>query len=91
MMNNTWAGDFYRDAKNRPWPELFLYSKTDKYLPWQYLDNEVLKPRKDAGRDFRAKCWQKSGHVAHLRANPKEYEEEVLNFLFEKYFKEVKK
>ncbi len=44
MMNETWAGDFYRDAKSKKWPELFLYSKSDAYLPYQYLEQVPILP-----------------------------------------------
>jgi hypothetical protein len=91
MMNDTWAGDFYRDAKSRNWPELFIYSKSDAYLPYKYLEEKVLAPRKEVGRDFRTKCWVKSPHVAHLRANPGEYEDAVLDFVYDKYFKQTLK
>ena len=87
MMNETWAGDFYRDAKSAKWPELFIYSKSDAYLPYEYLENKVLAPRKEVGRDFRTKFWVKSPHVAHLRANPGDYEKAVLDFYFEKILK----
>lgn len=91
MMNETWAGDFYRDAKSAKWPELFIYSKSDAYLPYEYLENKVLAPRKEVGRDFRTKFWVKSPHVAHLRANPGDYEKAVLDFVFDKYFEKILK
>ena len=87
MMNETWAGDYYRDAKAKKWPELFIYSKSDTYLPYQYLEQEVLAPRTAVDRDFRTQFWVKSPHVAHLRANPGEYEKAVLDFVYDKYFK----
>ena len=42
MMNETWAGDFNLDAKSKKWPELFLYSKSDAYLPYQYLEQVTI-------------------------------------------------
>lgn len=30
-----------KNQTDKKWPELFLYSKTDFYLPWKYLENEV--------------------------------------------------
>jgi hypothetical protein len=89
LMNETWAGHHYRDLKGRRWPELFFYSKTDFYLPWKYLEKEVLEPRRLAGRDVSAICWTKSPHVSHLRAHKEEYESAVLDFVYEKYFKTI--
>ena len=89
LMNNTWAGHHYRDLKDKKWPELYLYSKTDFYLPWEYLEKEVLAPRKEDGRDVSAVCWKKSPHVSHLRTHRKGYESAVYDFLFNKYFKDI--
>ncbi len=54
-VDGLWSGDFLRqDASRSDWPELFLYSKKDFYLPWQHME-EILKEREEAGRDFTAK------------------------------------
>jgi len=79
-----------RDLSGEYWPELFIYSKTDFYLPWKYLEKSVLEPRVEKKRDFTTKRWDKSPHVAHLKAHKKDYEDAVLNFLYEKYFKNIK-
>ncbi len=64
--------------------ELLCYS----FLIVDKIDlQEVLAPRTEVGRDFRTKCWTKSPHVSHLRANPAEYEAAVLDFIYDKYFK----
>ena len=89
MMEEQWAGDYVRDEVQK-WPELFFYSKNDWYLPYDYLEKDVLSKRKAQGRPFTAKCWDKSPHVAHLRAHKKEYQNTVLNFLYKSYFQELK-
>ena len=66
---------------------MFLYSKTDFYLPWQHLEKEVLSVREaQGGRDFRTVRWDKSPHVGHLRNYKQQYSGHVLNFLYDKYF-----
>lgn len=90
-MDETWSGDYLKRELAPRWPELFLYSKTDFYLPYKYLEEEVLRAHREAGRDVSAHRWDKSSHVAHLRAHRKSYEAACLDFVFEKHFKRLLK
>ena len=89
-MEDTWCGDSIRYAKpHQRWPELFLYSKTDTYLPYKTLEQNVINPHRENGRDVSTKCWDKSPHVGHLKAHPKEYKEVVHDFLYKHYFSTI--
>ena len=84
-MQNIWCGDSVRfEATN--WPELFLYSKTDFYVPHYFLEDEVIKRHIEYGRNVTIKRWDKSPHVCHLKKHKKSYTEEVHNFLDKAYF-----
>ena len=48
-IDDTWCGDFMR-RERKNWPELFLYSKKDFYLPWQYMEETIDQRQKD-GRE----------------------------------------
>ena len=89
-MNNTWCGDSIR-FELKKWPELFLYSKTDFYVPHTYLENEVIKRHIESGREVITKRWNKSPHVCHLKAHRKSYTEEVQNFLDKAYFSKLRR
>ena len=89
-MENTWCGDSIRFESNK-WPELFLYSKTDFYVPHTFLENEVIKRHIEAGRDVTTKCWDKSPHVCHLKKHKKSYIEEVHNFVDKAYFSQKRR
>jgi len=89
-MDGLWSGEYVaREEREARWPELFLYSKSDFYLPYQHLEKEVLARRKALGRDFRTVRWEKSSHVEHLRKHTKEYVGAVHNFLEEVYFSKL--
>ena len=83
-IDNIWSGDFLRQERKK-WPELFLYSKKDFYLPWQYME-ETIDQRQKEGREVVARCFEKSRHVEHLRGNKSEYVAAVHNFLDMAYF-----
>jgi hypothetical protein len=94
-IDGVWSGDYLRQERPaQPWPELFLYSKADFYLPHAYLEEHVLKPRRQQtspARNVRTICWDNSAHVAHLRKHKKEYTNAVLDFIMEAYFQKIKK
>ena len=53
-MDGLWSGEYVaQEEKEVRWPELFLYSKSDFYLPYEHLEQEVLAKRKALGRDYR--------------------------------------
>ncbi len=55
-LDGVWSGHFMRaDAFVSPWPELFLYSKKDFYLPQKYMEEIVLPERRTAGKTFYTK------------------------------------
>ena len=87
-MDGLWSGEYaaQETAEQAKWPELFLYSKTDFYLPYEFLESEVLARRAEQKREFRTKRWEKSGHVEHLRAHKREYVDAVHSFIDEVYF-----
>ena len=86
-IDNIWSGDFMRKERKK-WPELFLYSKKDFYLPWQYMEETIDQRQKD-GREVVAKCFDRSKHVSHLPGNKKEYVAAVHNFLELAYFSKL--
>ena len=69
--------------EKQTWPLLFIYSKNDKLVPWQYVD-EVMHAQSQTGRPVISKLFDKSGpvgHVAHLKYRPIEYRESVQKLL----------
>ena len=80
-----WCGDWARDSHPHHIPELFFYSKNDSFLPWEYIEKEVLV-RRGAERDFRSVKWDKSKHCSHILMYKEKYGTHVLDFLKEKYF-----
>ena len=52
-MDGLWSGEYVAQEEEARWPELFLYSKSDFYLPYEHLEQEVLARRKALGRDYR--------------------------------------
>ncbi len=61
-------------------PSLMLFSRDD--LVSNYLTNfAVVNTWDEHGITSRAKCWEKSGHVVHYKNYPKEYEQEVDDFV----------
>ena len=86
-IDDTWCGDFMR-RERKTWPELFLYSKKDFYLPWQYMEETIDQRQKD-GREVVARCFDKSKHVSHLPGNKREYVAAVHNFLELAYFSKL--
>ena len=83
MFSGTFCGDFGRDhyLNNPSVAELFLYSNKDFYLPWKYLEKQVLLVRKQKGANFTAVKFAGSGHVTHLKKHKKKYKNAVLEFV----------
>ena len=53
-MDGLWSGEYVaQEGEGARWPELFLYSKSDFYLPYEHLEQEALAKRKALGRDYR--------------------------------------
>ena len=67
--------------KDGEFPLLFLYSEKDKLIPARFMDALVERQRDEFGRMVRAKNFGASGHVAHFKNFPDEYEEEIVRFM----------
>lgn len=61
-------------------PQLLLYSKADKYAPYQDIES-YAQARKDKGVIIIAKCWESSDHVNHYREHANEYVDVVNSFV----------
>lgn len=61
-------------------PQLILYSKTDKFAPYQDIDSYV-EARRNMGINVTCKCWDSSGHVNHYREHADEYLGELNSFI----------
>jgi len=79
-MDNTWTGYWARDY-NYSIQELFLYSKSDFYTPYKYLEEEVIPNRQKIAKCVTTHRWEKSPHVGHLRKYEEEYTKEIEMFL----------
>jgi len=79
-MDGIWTGYWARDLELGA-KELFLYSKSDFYTPYRYLEENVIPVRRKLAEDVTVRRWDKSPHVGHLRAHTKDYTEEIKRFL----------
>lgn len=78
--DGIWSGDYVRLERNCHWPELFLYSDSDLYMPAEHLEEQVL-PGRDRERYIRTKKFQGSRHVSHFPAHREDYENAVWQFV----------
>ena len=53
---------------------------------FRHVESEVIPVRQKHAKSVRIKRWDKSPHVGHLRANKKEYEAEIEQFLVQLKF-----
>ena len=81
-MEDTWVGYWVRDLRCQV-HEHFLYSKSDFYIPYKYLETEVIPERREKAASVSVKRWDKSPHVGHLRSHKAEYQKEIEKFLRE--------
>uniref|UniRef100_A0A914Y820 Uncharacterized protein n=1 Tax=Panagrolaimus superbus TaxID=310955 RepID=A0A914Y820_9BILA len=63
-----------------PKNQLYLYSNADDICSDHSIE-DFLKNQQERGMNVRAKCWENSAHVQHLRAHPEEYSEICGKFL----------
>jgi len=90
-MEGIWSGDSIRMARpDQNWPELFLYSNSDFYVPSTFIEEKVIAEHAKAGRDITAKRWEKSAHVCHLKKHRVDYEDTIHRFLDDKYFADLR-
>lgn len=87
-MNGMWCGDFIRKLhQDQALPAiLFLFSKKDIYVKHTYLEQKVIPPFVEAGKDVAWKCWDGSQHVGHFKRYPDEYRDIIHDFLHRCYF-----
>lgn len=57
---------------NKRTPRLYIYSKTDELIQWQYVDDHINHLRR-LGMDVQAEVFEDSPHVAHARTDPSRY------------------
>ncbi|KAF8839523.1 hypothetical protein BDN67DRAFT_1012247 [Paxillus ammoniavirescens] len=60
-----------------PWmnaetPRLYIFSRKDDLVPWQEVQQHAEAARK-ASLNVRCEMFEESGHVAHMRLDPKRY------------------
>ncbi|KAF9238545.1 hypothetical protein BU15DRAFT_62511 [Melanogaster broomeanus] len=60
-----------------PWmnagtPRLYIFSKKDELVPWEEVQQHA-ESGKTAGLNVRCELFEESGHVAHVRLDPKRY------------------
>eukprot|EP00092_Neocalanus_flemingeri_P032431 GFUD01035272.1.p1 GENE.GFUD01035272.1~~GFUD01035272.1.p1 ORF type:complete len:333 (-),score=52.26 GFUD01035272.1:207-1205(-) len=79
-MDNVWTGHWARDLRICV-PEIFLYSKSDFYTSYKYLESDVIPIRSKIARTVTTRRWDRSPHVGHLRTHRKEYVDEIDKFL----------
>ena len=79
-----WGGVYLLRKENENWPLLFLYSKKDDLMAHTWVTSVIENKRKqNPQRDIRAKLFEKSPHVAHLRFYPEEYKQLVKDFVID--------
>ena len=61
-------------------PQLILYSKTDRFAPYEDIDS-YIQARRDRGINVISKCWDRSEHVNHYREHADEYLSELNSFI----------
>ncbi|XP_055541929.1 transmembrane protein 53-B [Wyeomyia smithii] len=62
------------------WPQLFLYSKTDRLIPYTDIEKFAVY-RQKCGTDVRMVCFDRSEHVKHYIRHPQEYIYSVCKFI----------
>jgi len=74
--------DIHDAIKNDPSkaPQLYLYSNADDVTLASEV-TEIVKYRKDNGRDVKSVCWDDSGHVQHFTVHRESYIKTCHDFL----------
>ena len=69
-------------TEKEDWPLLFLYSKKDYWISYQYI-NEVVhfKKKQNPSRIISTKLFESAEHVNLVRKYPQEYKSEIKQFL----------
>lgn len=77
--NNHFLYDNMADDPTR-WPMLFLYSKKDKVIHSEDIE-DMISLRRKLGVRVEAVCWDDTDHVSHLRKHPEQYAKACTDFL----------
>ena len=66
--------NYFQGMKEDPakWPALYLYSETDKLIPFQDVC-DIIAIKKERGVDVTEMFWPDSDHVAHFRKHREPY------------------
>lgn len=76
------AGAFWANMQRLSWarPLMYLYSADDPLADGAAI-TALVEDKRRRGHDVRARCWERSAHVAHLRHHREEYTRLLLGFL----------
>eukprot|EP01132_Coremiostelium_polycephalum_P008057 gene8057-9912_t len=73
---------YYLSYKKNKWLHMIFYSKGDIIVSPEQVKLFADQLRSQVGDLLvHEKCWEESGHVAHLKTYPKEYNQEVDGFV----------
>ncbi|XP_042191581.1 transmembrane protein 53 isoform X1 [Callorhinchus milii] len=77
-----WSLSLYDSLKQDPsrWPQLYLYSKSDKVISYKDIEN-MIRARKQLRVRVESVDFGTSQHVNHFREFPEKYSIRVLSFL----------
>ncbi|KAK6058225.1 hypothetical protein COOONC_04206 [Cooperia oncophora] len=71
---------YLKECADLPNSQLFLYSKEDKLVQYQYV-KKFLEYQKSMGRDVVDVMFANSDHVQHYRTHPEQYRSTCIEFL----------
>ncbi|KAJ3080325.1 Transmembrane protein 53 [Quaeritorhiza haematococci] len=74
------AREHLKDPKMLQGPRLYLYSKGDRFIDWEYVARYAQEMR-DVGFVVYERVWEDSPHVQHFLRYPEEYRKIVHEFL----------
>jgi len=77
-----WTGSFLTHHEQGTWPLLLFYSKEDVLMPQTYLERMLDHQKsRNPERQINSNKFVGSGHVAHYKKFPDQYETLVQNFM----------
>ncbi|XP_039449594.1 transmembrane protein 53-B [Culex pipiens pallens] len=66
--------------ESNAWPQLFLYSREDRLIPYTDIE-KFASYRRKVGVDVRMVCFERSEHVKHYIRHPQQYVYSVCKFI----------